>query len=569
MNRVVIVSASVGAGHDGAARELARRLTEHGHSVDIHDYLDMLPGTLGRALGATYLRQLQAVPRTWDMLLKALQMSRPFAAFVCWLFGVAAGRRMRRVIESADLVVSTHPLPSQTLSRLKRKGVAKMPVVTYLTDMSVHRLWVAPNVDLHIALHEVAAEQARRLGARRIVVTGPAVGPAFRPAADSAERRRAREKFGLPAEGRLALIAAGSWGVGDIADTARDIAEIGVATPVVLCGTNETLRGRLAESGAGIALGWIDDMSTLMRACDVVVQNAGGLSSLEALATGLPVITYRCLAGHGRTNAAALEDAGLVPWIRDREGLAEALTAEPAGARLSPLCPSVALNAEMAHPEPVAAARARRRRLAITAASMVAVLWLATVGISLAVAGGFQSVGPASRRGGSVYVLVAVDSTKPMSPGTIKRLATAHGAAAVSTNVLRTQPETVRALAKAGVTIVNAADGAPYETGVFTGRASIGQVATGVAAVTGRSPRLMVSNGELDAIDVGIVAMHRERIIVPAATVHCGAAMSHGMKGVILVESTGDCDLDATLDALAVMAHRHSVREASIEELAA
>jgi UDP-N-acetylglucosamine:LPS N-acetylglucosamine transferase len=567
VNRVVIVSAGVGAGHDGAARELACRLTDHGHAVDIHDFLDMLPGSLGRALGAAYLRQLQAAPRTWDMLLKALQMSRPFAALVCLLFSVA-GPRLRRVIESADLVVSTHPLPSQTLSRLKRKGRAKMPVVTYLTDMSVHRLWVAPNVDLHIALHEVAAEQARRLGARRIVVTGPAVGPAFRPAANAAERRCAREKFGLPAEGRLALVVAGSWGVGDIADTARDIAEIGVATPVVLCGTNETLRRRLAEHGAVVALGWIDDMPTLMRACDVVVQNAGGLSSLEALATGLPVITYRCLAGHGRTNAAALENAGLVPWIRDGEGLAEALTAEPAGARLSPLCPSVALDAEMSQPELVPAVRPRRR-VALAAASMVAVLWLATVGVSLAVAGGFQSAGPASRRGGSVYVLVAVDSTKPMAPGTIAKLAAVHGAAAVSTNVLRTQPETVRALAKSGVAIVNAADGAPYETGVLTGRASIGQVATGVAAVTGRSPRLMVSNGELDAIDVGIVAMHRERIIVPAATLHCGAAMGFGMKGVILVESTGDCDLDATLDALAAMAHRHAVREASIEELVA
>lgn len=569
MNRVVIVSASVGAGHDGAARELARRLTDHGHSVDIHDYLDMLPGSAGRALGAAYLRQLQAAPRTWDILLRALQLSRPFAALVCLLFGLA-GRRMRRAVRRADLVVSTHPMPSQTLSRLKRKGRVTVPVVTYLTDMSVHRLWVAPNVDLHIALHEVAAEQARRLGARRIVVTGPAVGPAFRPVVNAAERRRAREKFGLPVDGRLALVAAGSWGVGDIADTARDIAELGVATPVVLCGQNETVRRRLTDSGSVIALGWIDDMPTLMRACDVVVQNAGGLSSLEALATGLPVITYRCLAGHGRTNAAALDDAGLVPWIRDRDGLAAALTAEPTGVPLSTLCPTVALDAEMTHGEPVPVVRPRRRRrLAIAAASTVAALWLATVGVSLAVAGGFQSVGPASRRGGTVYVLVAVDSTKPMDPTTIEKLAEVHGAAAVSTKVLHTQPETVRALAEAGVTIVNAADGAPYETGVFTGRASIGQVATGVAAVTGRSPRLMVSNGELDAIDVGIVAMHRERIIVPAATVHCGAAMGHGMKGVILVESTGDCDLDATLDALSAMAHRHSVRQASIEELAA
>lgn len=560
MNRVVIVSAGVGAGHDGAARELARRLTERGHTVDIHDYLDMLPGSLGRQLGAAYLRQLLSVPRSWDVLLGLLQRSRLFARLICLLFAVTS-RPLRRVVAGADLIVSTHPLPSQTLSGMRRKGRVTVPVVTYLTDLSVHRLWVARHVDLHIALHEVAAEQARRLGAKRVVVTGPAVGPAFRPAASDAERQAAREKFGLPSEGRLALVAAGSWGVGDIADTAREIAETGIATPVVLCGQNETLRRQL---GHGIALGWIDDMPTLMRACDIVVQNAGGLSSLEALATGLPVITYRCLAGHGRTNAAALDEAGLVPWIRDEKDLAEALTAQPTKATLSATCPSVTLEAELPQSAP---ARRPRRRVALVAAATVAVLWLATVATSLGVAGG--AIGPASRRGGAVYILVAVDSARPMSSRTIKKLAAAHGAAAVSADVLRAQPETVRALAKADITIVNAADGTPYEPGAFTGRAAIGQVAAGVAAVTGRSPRLMVSSGKLDAVDLGVVALHREHIIVPATTVHCGAAMRRGMRGVILVESTADCDLDATLDALAAVAHRHAVREASIEELSA
>jgi hypothetical protein len=51
---------------------------------------------------------------------------------------------------------------------------------------------------------------------------------------------------------------------------------------------------------------------------------------------GRPILTYRCLAGHGEANAAALEQAGLVPWIRRRgdlhDGLAAALprpTARP------------------------------------------------------------------------------------------------------------------------------------------------------------------------------------------------------------------------------------------------
>jgi UDP-N-acetylglucosamine:LPS N-acetylglucosamine transferase len=70
-----------------------------------------------------------------------------------------------------------------------------------------------------------------------------------------------------------------------------------------------------------IALGWTDDMPALLAACDVVVQNAGGLTSLEALATGVPVLTYRSLDGHGRTNAAALEAAGWIPWVRHRDEL--------------------------------------------------------------------------------------------------------------------------------------------------------------------------------------------------------------------------------------------------------
>jgi hypothetical protein len=68
-----------------------------------------------------------------------------------------------------------------------------------------------------------------------------------------------------------------------------------------------------------------------------VVQNAGGLSSLEALSAGIPVVTYRCLPGHGRTNATGLDQAGWVPWIRSRDDLARGLrTALSAPSRFVP-----------------------------------------------------------------------------------------------------------------------------------------------------------------------------------------------------------------------------------------
>jgi UDP-N-acetylglucosamine:LPS N-acetylglucosamine transferase len=75
----------------------------------------------------------------------------------------------------------------------------------------------------------------------------------------------------------------------------------------------------------GTALGWVDDMPALLRACDVVVQNAGGLSSLEAMAAGLPVVTHRPVPGHGLTNAEALDAAGLATWVRRPHLLAPVL----------------------------------------------------------------------------------------------------------------------------------------------------------------------------------------------------------------------------------------------------
>jgi glycosyltransferase involved in cell wall biosynthesis len=105
-----------------------------------------------------------------------------------------------------------------------------------------------------------------------------------------------------------------------------DVAATGLATPVTVCGRNERLRERLARSGTGVPLGWVDDMPALIRASDVVVQNAGGLTSLEAMAVGVPVITYRCLPGHGATNARALDEAGLALWVRRPGELGEVLS---------------------------------------------------------------------------------------------------------------------------------------------------------------------------------------------------------------------------------------------------
>ncbi|GAB1644128.1 galactosyldiacylglycerol synthase [Krasilnikovia sp. MM14-A1259] len=324
--RIMIVSASIGAGHDGAADVIGRQMDALGFAVDRCDFLELLPPRWGARLRDGYASQLRYAPATWGWLLHAVAGRRCAQGAAAWSY-VAAASRMRAAIQPATAaVVSTYPLASQVLGRLRRTGQLAAPVAAVMTDPSVHPLCVAGGVDVHLAASRHAAAAVMALGGTAATV-GPIVNPAFRSGRHPDEGAAARQRLGLPAHSPLAVVVAGSWGVGDIDATARDIAATGTMLPVVVCGRNDALRRRLAASAATLALGWVDDMPSLLRVADVVVHNAGALSSLEAMASGVPVVSYRCLPGHGVANAAVLEELGLSLWPRNPRDLTAALAA--------------------------------------------------------------------------------------------------------------------------------------------------------------------------------------------------------------------------------------------------
>lgn len=324
--RIVIVSASIGAGHDGAAAELTRRLVASGFAVDRLDFLDLLPARLGRAISGGYHRMLTHAPGCYQRIYAATERAGGSGPGVRALLRSAEERTLRAIPPDTRAVVSTYPGASQVLGALRSSGRLAVPAVTYLTDFSVHPLWVAAGIDLHLAAHDIPAAQARDSGATRVLASGPVVDPRFKPATDHRERQQARARFGLPLMAPLALLVAGSWGVGPIQQVACEIQERSAAVPVVVCGRNQALADRLRAAGIEHAYGWVQDMPGLMHAADVLVQNAGGLTSLEAFAAGLPVASYGCIPGHGQTNAAALHEAGLATWIREPAALEPVLT---------------------------------------------------------------------------------------------------------------------------------------------------------------------------------------------------------------------------------------------------
>ena len=193
-------SAGIAGGHDGAAHELGRRVPARGLSYQVVDLLDVLPAGTGRGIRDLYRAQLTTVPGTWDWVYRGFD--RPGRSRIAGLVVRRAARALAAVIPpDARVVVSTYPPTGQAIGSLRASGRLAVPALVYLTDMAVHRLWVAPGVDAHLAIHPVPAASAVALGAQSVRTVRPAVRSGF-GAVPPAERPATRRSFGPPSTGR-------------------------------------------------------------------------------------------------------------------------------------------------------------------------------------------------------------------------------------------------------------------------------------------------------------------------------------------------------------------------------
>ena len=336
--RVVALTAGMGAGHDQVAVELQRRLAERGIDCEILDIWELLPG-IGRLITSFYKGVIRRTPWVYEIVyaiyLRPTESSRRRASPIIRL----AGRRLERWMAGhhPDVAVSTFHLCSQVLGDRRRRGRMPIPTASIVVDFAAHGLWVDPDVDVHFCLDQAQAERVRRLGAPHVVACGPVVGPAFTQVRD--EGRRAGTERPAARAGRTVLVVSGSWGAGQVEATARTLAGSGRFRTVVVTGRNDRLRRRL-ESVAGVEVhGWIKDMAELMTAADVMVENAGGLMAMEAMAVGTPVVSYQPIAGHGRENVARMAEAGVSLYARRHSELIDLcqrlLTDEPYRRRLT------------------------------------------------------------------------------------------------------------------------------------------------------------------------------------------------------------------------------------------
>jgi processive 1,2-diacylglycerol beta-glucosyltransferase len=531
---VLIVSASMGAGHDGAARELKRRLENDGHCATTVDFLDAVPARCGVLVRLGYEWQLKLAPWAYEATYR-MWFALPFmTAPLIALIGLLTSRRLRRWVTEtdADIVVSTYPLGSLAFGRLRKRGRIGVPVVTFVTDFAVHPLWTHPGVDLHLTVHPQAAAAVRARTGGRASAPGPLVPKKFtdlRP-----DRTSARARLGLPPYAPVVLLVAGSWGVGDIEQTFDDVAATGRYLPLAVCGNNERLRRRLAAKRTGVVFGWTDEMPSLMAAADVLVENAGGLTCMEAFAVGLPVLTYRAIAGHGRGNAQDMAKAGVAAYVGPSSDLDQALTtatsdlgvARAISAR-SMFAGDAAVDvvAEAARERDVVVAIDRRpaparltprriRQGAAAVAAATALLYgLAAFGVGTAAAHGV-AVARAPHHALAAYVGVRLNAVELADPNVQRTLAANRLTAVISGQMAAEQPNAVFGLGAAGVDVANGGWGTHGGFRWSRAHSDVVRSAHAIRAATNEQIKLFVPARRVDGFDLASCRLSNERIVV-------------------------------------------------------
>jgi processive 1,2-diacylglycerol beta-glucosyltransferase len=290
--RVLLLSASSGAGHVRAAEALEKAFVARGDcDVEHVDTIQYVSKFFQRIYDKTYIAMVRRAPemmgvlydqtdRPWRHMWRRLALDR--------LNTQPMVRLLKRV--QPDLCIATHFLPAEIIAWLiaKRKLRARNAIV--VTDYDVHAMWLCRTVERYYVAMEESAEYLARVGVPRekLRITGIPIDPLFAvPVASEDARRHLKLERKLP----VILIAAGGYGVGPVEQLVGDLLAQQKSWQIVaISGKAEKIRRRLEEisRNAGnlpggsprlCAVGFTTEMDQYMAAADLLVGKAGGLTT--------------------------------------------------------------------------------------------------------------------------------------------------------------------------------------------------------------------------------------------------------------------------------------------------
>ena len=325
LNKILLLSASAGAGHVRAAEAIEKAFNEvddgqrrEVHHVDVLNYTNKLFRHFYSKAYIDLVNRMPEVPgwvydkldKPWKNERRRLALdklnTRPFV-------------KLLREYQP-DLIVCTHFLPAEIVSWLKAKERLASRQVIIVTDFDVHAMWLVHHYERYfVAIDEARAYlEAVGIPAEKITVSGIPIDPVF---AVKKNKQEMRAKHGLDPDRITILLSAGGFGVGSVDALISALLPMQHRSQIVaICGRNEELKKRLtrlaarAKPDAAVLLkpfGYTKEMDELMTASDLVLGKPGGLTTSEALAKGLVFAIVNPIPGQEERNSDHLLEGGV------------------------------------------------------------------------------------------------------------------------------------------------------------------------------------------------------------------------------------------------------------------
>ncbi len=308
--RILILSAGVGSGHNSAAAALQRACASRSdvEEVRVLDVLEQSNALYRDLLGKGYFALVDSVPWLVDW---GYDMSdRPFrrrGPLDPWTRANASPTIAEIKQFKPTLIVCTHFLPAQLVASLLLRGTIDSRTAVVTTDYDFQGLWLTSAFHGLFVAREEGRAQLTALGvpADRVTVTGiPITAPTASPPARD------------PQKPPMLLISAGAAG-GDyaVAVVRQTMHMSSPFTATVVCGRNEELRQRIKKIVKPAAdryrvLGYTEEMPQLLRDADLFIGKPGGLSASECMAAGLPMVLVNPIPGQEVRNGDYLMEQG-------------------------------------------------------------------------------------------------------------------------------------------------------------------------------------------------------------------------------------------------------------------
>jgi processive 1,2-diacylglycerol beta-glucosyltransferase len=327
IKKVLLLSASAGAGHIRAAQALEKAFAEIGaatgesREVQHLDILNYTNKVFRHLYSKAYIDLVNKMPEVpgwfYDKLDKPWKNERRRLAL-----DKLNTRPLVKLLRDyhPDLIVCTHFLPAEIVSWLKAKERLSSRQVIVVTDFDVHAMWLVHHYEQYFVAIDEARAYLEALGipAEKITVSGIPIDPVF---AQTKDKEQMRAKHGLAPDRTTILLSAGGFGVGSVDALIAALMHLQHRAQIVaICGRNEELKKRLVKQAARLKedatvlvkpFGYTNEMDELMTASDVVLGKPGGLTTSEALAKGLAFAIVNPIPGQEERNSDHLLEAGV------------------------------------------------------------------------------------------------------------------------------------------------------------------------------------------------------------------------------------------------------------------